>query len=387
MQYLERITKEDKASWYRLGGDHETKGLHRWVVSTPQSRDICNRPELLGVDYSRSLEAGVRAAIETAPFRASLEAVNQTRLCIMNFLRGSLNFGIREALKDALGTNRHVTCFMSSQRYRQDGRWHVKEDMYRKMDIPQGAVLIVGDVVATGVTVSNGFEVISEHLQKHDLQPSGIIFFTIGCHKAEKALLAFHERHSGARPDYLGTHVVYLEGKFSLVNSHTPLHIALPGTDLVKLDALLTPEFELSLYDAVPHILERCVIYDAGSRAFDVPEYVEDVLHYWEQVRRLAKRGFTLREAMRERWPEHDHENLRTLREARKARWRGVPEETVDLLHENYLKRWTDVFDGWSRTPEALAQCAEERIEVLVGSMEPMQKDGGEKDGGDGGAA
>ncbi len=377
MQYLERISKDDGCAWYRLGGDYEDSGLQRWVVTTPQTRDISNKPELLGVDYSRALQAGVRSAIESAPFRAGLEAVGQSRLCIMNFLRGSLNFGLREALRDALGTNRHVTCFMSSQRYRKDGRWHVKEDMYRKMDIPQGAVLLVGDVVATGVTVSNGFDVISEYLQEQDLQPSGIIFFTIGCHKAEKALQAFHDRHSRQRSDYLGTHVVYLEGKFSLVDSQTPLHIGLPGTDLVKLDALLTPEFELSLYDAIPHILERCVIYDAGSRAFDVPEYLEDVLHYWEQVRRLAKRGFTLREAMRERWPETEHTDLKTLREIRAKQWKGVPEETMDLLHENYRKRWTDVFEEWARKPEALAQIAEERIEVLVEAMGPVQDDPG----------
>jgi hypothetical protein len=372
MQYLESISKDEGASWYSLGGDYDDGGIRRWVVSTPQTRDICNKPELLGVEYSRALQAGIRAALESAPFRDGLEAVAQTRLCIMNFLRGSLNFGLREALNDALGTNRHVTCFMSSQRYRQDGRWHVKEDMYRKMDIPQGAILIVGDVVATGVTVANGFDVISAHLQQHDLQPSGIIFFTIGCHKAEKALRAFHDRHSRERADYLGTHVVYLEGKFSLVDSQTPLHIALPGTDLVKLDALLTPEFELSLYDAIPYVLERCVIYDAGSRAFDVPEYLEDVLHYWEQVRRLAKRGFTLREALRERWPEAEQQDLKTLRALRGQQWRGVPVETVDLLHEHYRKRWTGVFEEWSRSASALGQVAEERIEVLVKGMGPV---------------
>jgi len=380
MQYLERISIDETASWYRLGGDYDEAGLRRWVVSTPQTRDICNRPEILGVDFSRSLQGGIRAALETAPFRGDLETLPRDRLCIMNFLRGGLNFGLRGALKDALGSNRHVTCFMSSQRYRQDGRWHVKEDMYRKMDMPQGAVLLVGDVVATGVTVSNGFEVIAEHLNKHELLPSGIVFFTIGCHKAEKALQTFHERFSQGRSDYLGTHVIYLEGKFSLVDSQTPLHIALPGTDLVKLDALLSPEYELTLYDSVPYVLERCAVYDAGSRAFDVPEYLEDVLHYWEQVRRLAKRGFTLREAMRERWPEDAQQNLKTLREVRGRQWRDVPEETVDLLHEHYRKRWTDVFEEWTRSPTALAQVAEERIEVLVEGMGPV--DGSPAEGG-----
>ncbi|MBM4372282.1 MAG: hypothetical protein FJ098_11550, partial [Deltaproteobacteria bacterium] len=329
MQYLVRLDSNPQASWYRLEGDYGEGGLGRWVVSTPTTRDICNRPEILGVDFSRRLQDGVRHALATAPFHDALKALPETRLCIMNFLRGSLNFGLRGALRDALGSNRHGTCFMSSQRFRKDGRWHVKEDMYRKMDIPQGALLLLGDVVATGVTVSNGLEVITDHLVRHELAPVGVVFFTLGCHKAEKALQTFHDRFSKARSDYLGTHVVYLEGKFTLVDSRRRLHLAIPGTDLIKADALLSPEFELSLYDAISHVLERCVIYDAGSRAFDVPEYLEDVLHYWEQIRRLAKRGYTLREAMQERWPEEDHRSLQGLRELRAQRWRGVPQETV----------------------------------------------------------
>jgi hypothetical protein len=95
---------------------------------------------------------------------------------------------------------------------------------------------------------------------------------------------------------------VYLEGRFTLAAADTPVRIVLPGTDLLRRDALLAPEFTASQFDAVTHPLERCAIYDAGSRAFDVAAYLRDVRRYWHQVAELARNGFTLEEAIAERW-------------------------------------------------------------------------------------
>ena len=53
--------------------------------------------------------------------------------------------------------------------------------------------------------------------------------------------------------------------------------------------------------------MERCTIYDAGSRSFDVPEYIKDVIEYWEEVEKLSKDGFTLFDALKERWNENDY--------------------------------------------------------------------------------
>ena len=61
-------------------------------------------------------------------------------------------------------------------------------------------------------------------------------------------------------------------------------------------------ELGRSQAECVTYPLERCAIYDAGSRAFDVPAYLADVRGYWEQVVRLAGEGWTLGAALGERW-------------------------------------------------------------------------------------
>jgi hypothetical protein len=163
-----------------------------------------------------------------------------------------------------------------------------------------------------------------------------LVFFTIGCHKAEKALEAIHARMKAAFPGYERTILVYLEGKFRLVDGRCPLRIAIPGTDLVRWGSLVAPEYERSLYDAPAWPLERCAIYDAGSRAFDVPTYVDDVLEYWAAVAALARDGLSLADALLERWPDGGPAEPAAFREERRARWRGVdPAFLDDLLARN----------------------------------------------------
>jgi hypothetical protein len=367
MQYLERLSQSPKASWYAVRGEHQGP-VSRYVVSTPQSRDICNRPEIIGVEFNYKLHDAMAAALEEAPFRALVEDHPEERVCVVNFLRGGLNFEIRRALHTAFGFNRHSSAFMSSQRFREDGRWFVKEDMYRKLEIPKNALLIMGDVVATGVTMGNGLAVILDHIEKLGTSIRGLVFFTIGCHKAEKILDDVDKRARELFPDYEETVLVYLEAKFRLVDSKTELRIGIPGTDLIRKQALLSPELERSTFDGAAPLLERCAIYDAGSRAFDIPTYVGDVLEYWEQMAAFAEEGWTLADAIADRWHlEHTHD-VAAFIDSKRSQWPNLEEDYVQDLHRHgaaLLNR------GDLSSPEALKNLCLERIETLrkVGGM------------------
>ncbi len=341
-------------------GEHQG-ALERFVVSTPGSRAVCNQPEVVGVDFNLRLHDAMARALRTAPFRELLEGTPEERACVVNFLRGGLNFELRRALHTAYGFNRHSSAFMSSQRYRSDGRWHVKEDMYRKLEIPRDAVLVMGDVVATGVTMDNGLKVIVDHVAEQGSSLRAVVFFTIGCHKAEKILEALHHRLSTMFESYERTVLVYVEGKFTLVDSKTDIRIGIPGTDLIRTGALLAPELERSQYGAVSYLLERCAIYDAGSRAFDVPTYAVDVLEYWEQVAGFAAEGWTLGEAIAERCPEVFAARDQFL-ETRHTRWRGVDEGLIEALYtrQSALRHGESV-----ATTRALSAICRERITTL----------------------
>jgi hypothetical protein len=374
MEHLKRLSRSPEVSFYEIVGG-EPSPLRRYVVSTPESRAVCNRPELLGVGYTRALERAMTSVLARAPFRPMIEAHTESRVCVLTFLRGGLNFDLRNALHDACGLTTHSSAFMSSQRYMLDGRWTVREDMYRKLRVPRGALILTGDVVATGVTVEHGLEVLLEQLEGIGSSLRGLVFFTIGCERLEQLLAGFDRKFRAAFPPgpdgYEGSAVVYLEGRFRLVASSDELRIGLPGTDLVRRGCLLAPEFEASQHESVAYPLERCTIYDAGSRAFEIPSYVEDVVSYWRQVAGLAAGGLTLAEALEERWPGGDYASRETFAGRRAARWAGVEREEIDRLYDLHLARWTQAFAARAGTAGALAELCEERIATLERALRP----------------
>lgn len=320
----------DDCRWYEISGDG-TWASHRWVFSTEATRAICNRPELLGWSYTDALRRGVAQAMAAAPFRDLIDATPERLLCVLNVLRGGLNFGLRDALHDALGVTLHASAFMSSQRVLDDTGWQIREDSYRKLSILPDSVLLVGDVVATGATAAHGLSVLFDHLVATDTPIRGLVFFTIGGPAVEAVVEGFGRRCASAFPHFAGCHVVYVEGRFAVAQDATDPPLSLPGTDLLRRDAILAPEFELSQCDAPSHCLERCTIYDAGARAFDVTEYLNDVIGYWQGLYDLATAGTGLTELVGMRWPERPRRSgepaavFARLQEAR-ARWRSTLE-------------------------------------------------------------
>ncbi len=261
------------------------------------------------------------ASLASAPFADFLRSVPSGSLCVLNFLRGGLIFDLSRALFRALDARHHSTCFMSSQRTCDNGLWTVHESMYRKLRVPNDGILVVGDVVATGSTLKHGMRVLLDHLVQARVALKGVVFFTIGGSNLERLLEDSDSECRRYYPGYQETHAVYLEGRMHLVREEDDIPLGEPGTDLIRKGALLAPEFVSCQNHPHSAVLERCVIYDAGSRAFDCANYLRDVLHYWRHLAGLARSGMTFEQRRKQLWPEGDVPNpgktLQTIAEER----------------------------------------------------------------------
>lgn len=293
--------KSDHCSVYLLS---ET-GPRVYLVSTPETRAICNDPLLYGVEYTRALE---RACARALPHVSRSLEEHQTT--VVHLLRGGLNFGLREALADAFSWNAHSSTFLSAQRKRTAGdpeEWEIGECEYKKLALADTVSLVLGDVVASGASLHYGLESMLEAVEGRKLR--SILFFTIGGPRTEEVFEELEDRIRAAHPDFEGSTVVYFEGRFPVADTETPLQIKITGTDLLRHGPHLTPEFVESQYESPMFPVERCTIYDAGSRAFEVRAYLEDVLEYWQTVESLENVGFP--EYLQERCPELDHSRFR----------------------------------------------------------------------------
>ena len=286
---------------YEIGATAPGAGLEQFIATSPGTRAICNDPRIYGLDYTNKLRA---ACADILGIFSGL--FTEREAVVVNILRGGLNFGLREALGDAFGWNSHTTCFMSAQRARDDGNpenWHITENSYKKVYFPPRASLVIGDVVATGTSLRYGLHefIAAAHQQGVDLR--NILFFTYGGPQAGEILAEVDAHCRKIFPHYGRTILIYLEGRFTCPTTETPLTIRLTGTDLVRWGSLMAPEFIESQYENPLFPVERCIIYDAGSRAFWTREYLEDVLGYWKQNLDLARRGVTFEALVRERCP------------------------------------------------------------------------------------
>ncbi len=279
-------------------------GAEAFVATNEGTRRICNDPTVCGVLYTALLRDACAEVFRVLPL-----GIAEAETVVVNILRGGLNFGLRDALADAFGWNAHTTCFMSAQRARdaQDSEeWHITENSYKKVYFPKSASFFVGDVVATGTSLRYGLQELLKNAAEQQVDVRNIVFFTYGGPKAAEILREIDAACRARFPEYGRTVLVYLEGRFEVPAPDTPLHVRLTGTDLIRLGALMAPEFVESQYESPSYPIERCTIYDAGSRAFWLCEYVEDVIGYWRQNLQFANHGMTFAELLAERFPGLD---------------------------------------------------------------------------------
>lgn len=303
---LKEINRDERGVVYRIQ-DHAETAIDRYILSTPASRAICNDPLVMGYDYTEKLEKACATFLRLTKSATSIK-LRENRSVVFNILRGGLNFGLRGALAKAFSWNNHSSCFVTAQRARiTEGSelWHITEDDYKKITFPQRAQIIIGDVVATGTSLKHGLDIMIKEAVRQKTELSSILFFTIGGPMSEKRLIEADAACRRHFPRYEGTQVCYIEGRFFVPTTESKVTIKITGTDLMRCNSLLAPEFVESNFAAPSYPLERCTIYDAGSRAFQVTEYLEDVFDYWTKVLALAER-MTFAELMAERFPEID---------------------------------------------------------------------------------
>jgi len=274
------------------------------IVSTPGTRRICNDPTCCGVAYTRLLCASCATVLGSMKDELGLA---ERETVVVNILRGGLNFGLREALADAYGWYGHRSGFLSAQRGQSEGgAWYVSENEYRKLYFPPTASIVLGDVVATGTSLAYALRTLVDAAAASGATLRRIVFFAIGGPRAHEVLDEIDALCRTRFPGFEGTTLVYFEGAFAVPDARSPLRIRLPGTDLLRVGATMAPEFVASQYEDPAYPLERCTIYDAGSRAFSVPDFARDVADYWRQTLRLAEQGMTYRELLAERFPSLD---------------------------------------------------------------------------------
>jgi uracil phosphoribosyltransferase len=251
-----------------------------FIASTPESQTVLSDSTIFGVRYTDLLCRAVTSVLSDCQSDVCLGLIDDASTSVLNVLRGGLNFGIREALFHAQGWNLHRSIFISSQRRYTSNGWEVDESAYIKIPSNLGKVAVLGEVVATGTSLRHALRSLFEH-GIGSASISHVLLFVIG---GAEAICVCEE----ICPSAVTFTIVFFEGIFGIANPESKLQIKIEGTDLLRSPAIMAPEFIESSYVDPSYCIERCIIYDAGARSFEVHEYFEDLLEYWSAVRELG---------------------------------------------------------------------------------------------------
>ena len=93
---LQTLHQGGGCALYQLPGDE----IRELVCTTPATRAICNDPFVCGVEYTQRLRAACGRVFQILTARRLWES-DDSRIVVLNILRGGLHFGLREALARA----------------------------------------------------------------------------------------------------------------------------------------------------------------------------------------------------------------------------------------------------------------------------------------------
>ncbi|MCK5201892.1 MAG: hypothetical protein KAR21_26240, partial [Spirochaetales bacterium] len=290
--YLKRRFKDEAVSLYSIENDTDSSVLKRYVVSTSNTRNMLNFPEIVNSDFTNLMKNGITNTLKGLNNIEHLSSVSSKQVNVYHILRGGLNFEMRNALHKAFGYKWHSSSYISSQRHEKDGEFAIADDSYRKFQIPDNATVYSADIVASGASLDNSLHFLDNYLTTENLRIKNFIFVTIGCSKAEDVLEKWDLNFKKNHPEYEKTILIYIEGRFALGNKKLPLYNVLPNTDLLKnykFGALLTPEYEFSQFEKMIIPLEACAIYDGGKKSFEPVQHIMDILEFWEKQEKSAE--------------------------------------------------------------------------------------------------
>lgn len=300
---LKNIYQKNNLSLYE--SELSSTELKVLLMSSPETRDICNDPLVYGCSYTDALKSAM-SKLFTALKETNNFFCEENSTHVLNLLRGGLNFNLREALAAGLKWNRHYSSFLSAQRARVEDSedWIITENSYTKVELGKTNQVVLGDVLATGTSFEYALKALIRLAKETDSKITSLYFVTIGGTKAHELINKYlpELKSIGLEKAY----VIFIEGIFKVADVETRMSVKITGTDLLRTQSVLTPEFTKSQYENPLYPLERCTIYDAGSRAYNINEYLTDVRHYWRIIQQHIKAGKTFEELLTERFSELD---------------------------------------------------------------------------------
>ncbi len=280
---VKKLISNDEISFYELSS---IENADIFVISTNMTRKILLTPELCGFQFQQNMSDGIHLAFEIIKkmnLIKSLNVSNHLHFDVLYLLRGGLNFNLHQILEDVYHSKCEVS-FVSSQRIEEDGLMSIAEDSYTKWSFADDGILCIGDICATGTTMKSVLAKVINHDKSNKIHHKNLVVVTIGTMDSLRNFMSNSNQSLFKYFDKIT--FIFIEGLFTLhIDNPEINYFHLSNTDFFRKNAIYSIEFELEGLEKPASLLERCVIYDGGSRSFEPNLYLSNLFQYWVNLK------------------------------------------------------------------------------------------------------
>ncbi len=265
---------EQGVDCYRLAGGSFLNEYY--VVSETETRKLLNTPEVVGYEVYHCLVPSTAQMMYYFKEHGKVTNAN-----ILSILRGALNYPLEESCyREHIRV--HDISFLSSERVFDHDEISGLEIKYNKLTIVPDSTLLIGDIIASGETLSHCMRYVTEYYRKNGASLRNVIIFTIGGTKAIDLLEEMTAEIRTFWPDFEGFILVFYEGIFTTYEDKGVSGINIPDVDFYWKDGIISPQFRQTTLSMRDPLFEKCIIYDGGARRYEIHDHVREVLEFWE---------------------------------------------------------------------------------------------------------
>lgn len=259
-----------------------------FVVSTEGTRKLMASPEVVGFSSYMAMLEGTLKGLEMLGYG------KQDKASILTILRGGLNYPLEEACCK-LGVTVPTMNFLSCERVIENNVITGLDIKYEKLRAEQDCTLMIGDIIASGETLTYAMRYFVEWYRLNGGSLKKIVFFTVGGTRAVKLMEELTPVIRNIWPGFEGFDCVFYEGMFTVYTDKGVTGVNIPMIDFGWKGGVVAPEFRQYIFDYgyAPALLEKCIIYDGGARRYEIAAHYEEVTEYWERLLAAARNGST----------------------------------------------------------------------------------------------
>ena len=271
------ITPVHGVTLYRVLRDDLPR--NQYIMVCDEALEVHTKPWLCGEELHELAKRIASKFLRVLYYELPLKGVPLSRVCELTILAGGLYYMIDEAFKEVFGRSLQ-RCIVSARRYQlEDGTWRVNMNYENFEALPDRAIIIIGDTIATGTTITNSLIKLREAALERGYMIDKVAILTIsGAVNGSRGLRAIEEEFRKEWENF-ELYVFNCCAVFGLEPNGTDMPYGHPET--------IAPSDVISIVNErlTPQLARRlCSIFDWGDRTKNPVKHLRELIEIVEKL-------------------------------------------------------------------------------------------------------